>query len=165
MDNTTPVILRETAAKDWDDDTQDFAYGNDLVVNAGALDEVSLTTHSYKFSIYEPHDQTWKIKVLDLSGNLVSGVTIHRDTTIPSGSSDPASGSGELTGTIRGGDSAAPALVEFHLSGSTGGQNCTLSFSIIIDAGTANEHEYSINSEVVRGSWGTGTWDYKYINF
>ena len=160
VDNTTPVILRETAAKDWDDDAQDFAYGTDLVVNAAGLDEVNLTTHSYRFSIYEPHGKLWGIRVLDPSGHKVTGVNIVRDTTIPSGSSDAASGSGELTGTIRGGDSSASALVEFHLTGSTGGVNCTLSFFVNMD-GT----EYSINSEVVRGKWGTDPGDYSYINF
>jgi len=157
VNNTTPVILREMAAEDWNDETSDIAYGDSPIVNASGLDEVNLSTHSYRFSIYEPHGQTWKIKVLDSSGNVKTGVTIVRDTTIPSGSSDSASGSGELTGTIRGGDPSAPALVQFHLTGSTGGENCTLSFSVV-----AGGTEYSINSEVVRGSWGTG---YSYINF
>ena len=160
VNNTTPVVLRETAAKDWDDETSDIAYGDSPIVNASGLDEVSLSTHSYKFSIYEPHGETWKIKVLDPSGNVKTGVTINRDTTIPSGSSDPANGSGELTGTIRGGNPSAPALVEFHLTGGTGGVNCTLSFSVV-----AGGTEYSINSEVVRGKWGTDPGDYSYINF
>ena len=161
VNNTTPVILKEVAAEDWVDETNNVEYGNTgPVINASALDEVSLSAHSYKFSVYEPHDQLWKIKVLNPSGTVVSGVTIVRDTTIPSGSSDLDHGSGELTGTIRGGDPTAPALVEFHLTGTTGGINCTLSFSVVV-----NGVEYSINSEVVRGNWGSGTWDYKYINF
>lgn len=159
VDNTTPVVLKETAAKDWDDEVSNIEYGTGLIVNASGLDEVDLSTHSYQFSIYEPHDQLWKVKVLNPSGNIVTGVTVNRDN-LPAGSPDPASGSGELTGTIRGGESSAPALVEFHLTGSTGGQNCTLSFSVVV-----NGTEYSINSEVVRGNWGTGEWDYKYINF
>jgi hypothetical protein len=161
VNNTTPVVLKEGAAADWVDEANSVVYGNTgPVVNASGLDEVSLSAHSYKFSIYEPHGQLWKIKVLDPSGNKVTGVNIVRDTTIPSGSSDSASGSGELTGTIRGGDPTAPALVEFHLTGTTGGINCTLSFSVVV-----NGVEYSINSEVVRGNWGSGTGDYKYINF
>lgn len=160
VNDSTPVILREGVATDWDDDLNgDISYGTGPVVNAAGLDEVNLSTHSYKFSIYEPHGQTWKIKVLDPSGSVKTSVTVYRDN-LPGGSSDPASGSGELTGTIRGGSSTAPGLVEFHLGGSTGGQNCTLSFSVIVDG-----NEYSINSEVVRGSWGSGAWDYKYINF
>ena len=161
VDDTTPVILREGVATDWDDEMNgNITYGTGPVVNASGLDEVDiLVNHSYKFSIYEPHGQTWKIKVLDPSGNVKTTVTVNRDN-LPGGSSDPASGSGELTGTIRGGEDTAPGLVEFHLSGSTGGQNCTLSFSVIVDG-----NEYSINSEVVRGNWGSGTWDYKYINF
>lgn len=160
VDDSTPVILREGVATDWDDELNGgISYGTGPVVNAAGLDEVNLSTHSYKFSIYEPHGQTWKIKVLDPSGNVKTTVTVNRDN-LPGGSSDPASGSGELTGTIRGGNSTAPGLVEFHLTGSTGGENCTLSFSVIVDG-----NEYSINSEVVRGDWGSGAWDYKYINF
>ena len=158
VDNTTPVILRETAAKPWDDNQQDMNYGTDLVVNASGLDEVNLSTHSYRFSIYEPHGETWKIRVLNGSGTVVSGVKIVRDNP------DPASGNGELTGLIRGGSATGSGLVEFHLEkadpsapNATGGENCTLSFSVV-----AGGTEYSINSEVVRGSWGTG---YSYINF
>lgn len=160
VDNDTEVVLREGVATDWDDDLNgNISYGTGPVVNASGLDEVNLPTHSYKFSIYEPHGQTWKIKVLDPSGNVKTGVTVYRDN-LPGGSSDPASGSGELTGTIRGGLDATPGLVEFHLGGSTGGEDCTLSFSVIVDG-----NEYSINSEVVRGNWGSGAWDYKYIHF
>lgn len=161
VDDSTPVVLREGVATDWDDELNGgISYGTGPVVNAAGLDEVDiLVNHSYKFSIYEPHGQTWKIKVLDPSGNVKTTVTVNRDN-LPGGSSDPASGSGELTGTIRGGNSTAPGLVEFHLTGSTGGENCTLSFSVIVDG-----NEYSINSEVVRGDWGSGAWDYKYINF
>ena len=153
VDNTTPVVLRESVA-DWDDNTQNPNYGTDLVVNASGLDEVNLSTHSYRFSIYEPEGKIWKIKVLNSSGAVVPGVKITR-VNHP-GTTDPADGYGELTGTIRNGNAAAPGLIEFSLSGSTGGSNCTLSFSVIAD-----EKEYSINSEVVRGTWGSG---YQYIN-
>ena len=99
VNDSTPVILREGVATDWDDDMNgNITYGTGPVVNA-------------------------------------------------------------FTGTIRGGSSSAPGLVEFHLTDSTGGEKCTLSFSVIVDG-----NEYSINSEVVRGNWGTGTWDYHYIN-
>lgn len=153
VDDATPVVLRESVAP-WDDNAQNPAYGTDLVVNASGLDEVNLSTHSYRFSIYEPEGKTWKIKVLNSSGAVVPGVTITR-VNHP-GTTDPTSGNGELTGTIRKGNAAAPGLIEFSLSGSTGGSNCTLSFSVVAD-----EKEYSINSEVVRGTWGTG---YQYIN-
>ena len=164
VDDSTPVILREGVATDWDDELNGgISYGTGPVVNASGLDEVNVNpgagNYYYRFSIYEPHGKTWKIKVLDPSGNMKNTVTVNRDN-LPGGSSDPDSGSGELTGTIRGGNSSAPGLVEFHLTGGTGGQNCTLSFSVIVDG-----NEYSINSEVVRGNWGSGTWDYKYINF
>ena len=164
VNDSTPVILREGVATDWDDDMNgNITYGTGPVVNASGLDEVNVNpgagNYYYRFSIYEPHGKTWKIKVLDTSGNVKTTVTVNRDN-LPGGSSDPASGSGELTGTIRGGNSSAPGLVEFHLTGNTGGQNCTLSFSVIVDG-----NEYSINSEVVRGDWGSGAWDYKYINF
>ena len=153
VNDTTPVVLRESVA-DWDDNTQNPNYGTGLVVNASGLDEVNLGTHSYRFSIYEPEGKTWKIKVLNSSGAVVPGVTITRNNH--PGTADPTSGSGELTGTIRKGLATAPSLIEFSLSGSTGGSNCTLSFSVVAD-----EKEYSINSEVVRGTWGT---DYGYIN-
>lgn len=153
VDDTTPVVLRESVAP-WDDNTQNPKYGTDLVVNASGLDEVNLSTHSYRFSIYEPEGKIWKIKVLNSSGAVVPGVTITRDNH--PGTADPTSGSGELTGTIRKGLAATPSLIEFSLSGSTGGSNCTLSFSVIADG-----KEYSINSEVVRGTWGSG---YQYIN-
>ena len=164
VDDNTRVTLREGVATDWDDELNGgISYGTDPVVNAAGLDEVNVNpgagNYYYRFSIYEPHGQTWKIKVLDPSGNVKTTVTVNRDN-LPGGSSDPDSGSGELTGTIRGGEDSAPGLVEFHLTGNTGGQNCTLSFSVIVDG-----NEYSINSEVVRGNWGSGAWDYKYINF
>lgn len=152
VDNNTPVVLRETVAP-WDDNTQNPNYGTDLVINASGLDEVTPGV-SYRFSIYEPEGKTWKIKVLNSSGAVVPGVTITRDNH--PGTTDPLSGSGVLTGTIRKGLAAAPSLIEFSLSGSTGGSNCTLSFSVVAD-----EKEYSINSEVVRGDWGS---DYQYIN-
>lgn len=159
VDDSTPVVLRESVAP-WDDNAQNPNYGTDLVVNASGLDEVNLSTHSYRFSIYEPEGKTWKIKVLNSSGAVVRGVTITRDNP-PTGTTDPTSDEGELTGTIRKGIATAPGLIEFSLSGSTGGSNCTLSFSVITDKDTANEREYSINSEVVRGTWGSG---YQYIN-
>lgn len=152
VDNTTPVVLRESVA-DWDDNAQNPNYGTDLVVNASGLDEVTPGV-SYRFSIYEPEGKTWKIKVLNSSGAVVPGVKITRDNH--PGTTDPADGDGELTGTIRKGSTAAPSLIEFSLSGSTSGSNCTLSFSVVAD-----EKEYSINSEVVRGTWGSG---YQYIN-
>lgn len=151
VDDTTTVVLRESV-EDWDDNTQKPNYGTDLVVNASGLDEVTPGV-SYRFSIYEPEGKTWKIKVLNSSGAIVSGVKITRDNH--PGTTDPADGYGELTGTIRG-SATAPGLIEFSLSGSTSGSNCTLSFSVEADG-----KEYSINSEVVRGTWGT---DYGYIN-
>lgn len=153
VNDETDVVLRESVAP-WDDNTQIPNYGTDLVVNASGLDEVNLSTHSYRFSIYEPEGKTWKIKVLNSSGAVVPGVTITR-VNHP-GTTDPLSGSGVLTGTIRQGLATAPSLIEFSLSGSTSGSNCTLSFSVVAD-----EKEYSINSEVVRGTWGSG---YQYIN-
>ena len=132
IDGTTDIIMRESVS-DWIDDPANIIYGPDSIISAYGLDQNSAT--DYVFSIFAPEGKTWKIKVLDSSSQVATGVTITQQDIAPAVNS----GNGELSGTI--GD---PARIHFTLSG-TGGPY-TLSFSVIIDG-----REYSINSEVVRG--------------
>ena len=153
IDGTTTINVISSTIAPWDEKPDDITYGSGPVINASGLTEVNLSAHKYSFSIYAPVGKTWKIKVLNASKVVVPGVTISQDGT-------SNSGDGELTGTI-----GSPAKVDFTLSGlpgSTGG-DCTLSFSVIVDG-----REYSINSEVVQGTWvndPSDTKNYQYINF
>lgn len=151
VDNTTPVVLRESVAP-WDDKTDDITYGSGPVVNASGLDQKKdASDHwtDYTVSIYAPEGERWKIEVL---GTGSDGVTLTQEDIAPAINT----GTKTLEGTI-----GSPAKIHFTLSGSTGGNNCTLSFSVITDKGGANQREYSINSEVTRNRWGSA---YQYIN-
>lgn len=156
IDGTTTINVISSTIAPWDEKPDDITYGSGPVINASGLTEVNLSAHKYSFSIYAPVGETWQIKVLNDSKVVVTGVTISQDGT-------SNSGAGELTGII-----GSPAKVDFTLSGSTGGNNCTLSFSVIMDKGGPNEREYSINSEVVQGTWvddPLDTKNYQFINF
>ena len=133
IDGTTDIIMRESVSE-WIDDPATIIYGPDSIISASGLDQ-NVTLQDYVFSIFAPEGKTWKIKVLDSSSQVATGVTITQQDIAPAENI----GHGELTGTI-----GAPARIHFTLSG-TGGPY-TLSFSVIIDG-----REYSINSEVVRG--------------
>lgn len=153
IDDGTIINVISSTIAPWTTKPDDITYGSGPVINASGLTEVNLSAHKYSFSIYAPEGETWHIKVLNDSKVVVTGVTISQDGT-------SNSGDGELTGTI-----GSPAKVDFTLSGlpgSTGG-DCTLSFSVIVDG-----REYSINSEVVQGTWvndPSDTKNYQYINF
>lgn len=155
IDDGTAINVQTSAVAPWSEEPADIDYGSGPVINAGGLTEENLSSHIYDFSIYAPTGKEWKIEVLDYSTKLpVNTVSLTRLN--PNGS-EPTDGNGSLTGTIGGGPAAAPALVRFQLGGTTGGKDCILSFSVTVDG-----RKYSINSEIVRGAWGT---DYQLINF
>ena len=141
VNDATTVKMRESV-EPWNDQNSSIVYGNeDPVINAGKL---SGSSPNFNFNIYSPVGKQWKVTVLTAAsgGSVATGVTVTR-VNKPGSSSDPDSGSGELTGTIGGGLAASPGLVEFSLSGPAG--TYWLSFSVIIDG-----VEHSINSEVAR---------------
>lgn len=150
IDNTTEIKMQESVA-DWEDDTtiNPVEYGTSgIIFNATGLNQTGTGGKSFDFSLFAPAGKIWKVTARNASDGFVATDVVLK---LETGS---ASTGGVLSGTI---GSPNPWIHFTADSGPAG--NYYLTFSVDVD-GT----EYSIDSEVARGGWGTGK-TYSYFSF
>ncbi len=164
IDGSTTIKLRELVG-DWDAPASNgnVNYGDTQVppvFNATGLNQYGTSDKEFDFSIFAPKGGTWKVTAVDaLTGSTTADSKL---VILTQEGGTTTSTDGVLSGTIGTANAGATSATWIHFTATSGPTtgSYALKFSVELNGVT-----YSIDSEVIRNGFGSGSGQYKVFSF